>query len=91
MKNIKTVRYIVTGKVQGVWFRQSTKQKALEIGMSGNAINLTTGQVEVTATGDTYQHQQLIKYLNVGPILSNVISVEKTDMTLQLFDEFITG
>ena len=51
---LRTARlYRITGKVQGVWFRDSTRRQALELDISGYAINLDEGDVEVYAVGKT--------------------------------------
>jgi acylphosphatase len=47
MKKIRAFR--VEGRVQGVWFRESTRQQAERLGLSGHAINQPDGSVEVLA------------------------------------------
>ena len=42
-------RFIVHGKVQGVWFRASTRDVAVRLGLTGHARNLANGDVEVLA------------------------------------------
>ena len=88
---MKTVKYIVTGKVQGVWFRASTKQRADALGVTGSAINLPTGQVEVLATGDNEQHIQLKIFLDQGPELAEVDDVQASIVELKTFEGFVTG
>ena len=44
-------RFLVGGKVQGVFFRASTREQALRLGLSGRAVNLADGRVEVIACG----------------------------------------
>ena len=44
--------FLVSGKVQGVFFRASTRERALDLGLCGRAINLADGGVEVIAEGD---------------------------------------
>lgn len=88
---MKTIKYIITGKVQGVWYRDSTKKLALELGMVGSAINMASGQVEVIATGDSEQHQHLKQFLDIGPEAANVQSVDQQELELKSFEGFITG
>jgi len=88
---MKTIKYTVTGKVQGVWFRASTKRQAEAIGVTGSAINLPSGQVEVMATGSDDQHIQLKSFLDVGPELAEVESVQAEEIELTSFDAFTTG
>ena len=47
-----TARFLVAGKVQGVCFRASTRDVAVEHGLRGYAMNLPDGRVEVLATGE---------------------------------------
>ena len=51
----RTISIIITGKVQGVFFRQSAKEKALELGLSGEAKNLRDGNVHIVASGNGEQ------------------------------------
>ena len=51
MKTEKTVKILVKGKVQGVFFRANVRKKALELGLVGYAKNLENGDVEVVAQG----------------------------------------
>ena len=49
--SIRTFKAIVSGRVQGVFYRATAKQVAEELGISGYAKNLANGEVEVEATG----------------------------------------
>ena len=55
------VRFLVRGKVQGVWFRASTRAEALALGLRGHARNLADGGVEVVATGDAAAIERLAR------------------------------
>ncbi len=70
-----TRRYRVTGRVQGVFFRASTRAQALSLEMVGHAINLADGSVEVLATGTEMAHRQLHAWLQRGPEAAIVDSV----------------
>ena len=69
------VRCIVSGRVQGVWFRQSTWEKALELGVAGSAVNLPDGTVEVIACGPEAAVTALQEWLWQGPPLARVDGV----------------
>lgn len=69
------MRCIVSGRVQGVWFRDSTRQKAGELAISGHAINLPDGCVEVLACGESEKLEILKQWLYQGPELAEVTSV----------------
>lgn len=60
-------KYIVRGKVQGVWFRESTRRVAVKLGLSGRAINLPNGTVEVLASGEPEALAELENFLREGP------------------------
>lgn len=62
-----TRRYLVTGRVQGVFFRASTRGEALRLGITGFAKNLADGRVEVVATGAEQELDELGRWLRHGP------------------------
>ena len=66
----------VSGKVQGVFFRESTRQVATELQLSGGVRNLRDGRVEVQVAGDERSVQSLIKWLKTGPKLAKVSTIE---------------
>lgn len=68
-------RCLVSGRVQGVWFRSSTRQKALALGLSGYARNLPDGRVEVVMSGPQEQVDALCAWLVAGPPLARVEDV----------------
>lgn len=70
-----TQKAIVTGKVQGVFYRATTRQQALDLGLTGYAKNLPDGSVEVMACGLEAQVQSLMDWLWQGPERSQVDSV----------------
>lgn len=65
-------RFLVRGKVQGVWFRASTREVALRLGLRGYARNLADGRVEVLASGDALALESLASWLRQGPPLARV-------------------
>ena len=70
-------RWIVRGKVQGVWFRASTREQALALGLRGHARNLDDGCVEVVATGAAPALEALERCLRQGPPLARVEALER--------------
>ncbi len=70
-------RFLVGGKVQGVWFRASTREEALRLGLRGHARNLDDGRVEVLAIGDAAAIDALAEWLRHGPPLARVEQVER--------------
>lgn len=71
----KTRRYRVSGQVQGVSYRASTRSKALELGLSGWVRNCPDGSVELQATGSEQALQQLEDWLWQGPEHARVTAV----------------
>ncbi len=57
----------MTGIVQGVFYRYSTKRKADELGLAGTVRNLPDGSVEVVCEGDEKQIERLIEWCRQGP------------------------
>jgi acylphosphatase len=72
----KGVRLIIHGKVQGVFFRASTKDKARELRLTGFVRNREDGTVEVVAEGERDQLQKLVDWCREGPELSQVNNVQ---------------
>jgi len=68
----KCLRFRVRGKVQGVWFRESTRREAEVLGLSGYAANLDDGSVEVVAAGGDAELDKLAAWLRIGPPLARV-------------------
>lgn len=67
--------YTVKGRVQGVWFRDSTRREALQLGITGYAKNLPNGDVEVLAVGAEIALNSLCQWLHEGPPMAKVSSV----------------
>jgi acylphosphatase len=70
-------RFLVRGKVQGVWFRASTRDEALMLGLRGYASNLSNGDVEVLAVGDADAIDRLAVWLQQGPPMARVDAVQR--------------
>jgi acylphosphatase len=84
-------RFTVKGRVQGVFFRDSTRREALSLGLSGYAINLANGDVEVFACGEPGALAALQAWLVQGPPLSRVDTVSVEDAELKELAGFDTG
>jgi acylphosphatase len=69
-------RCIVSGRVQGVFFRASTQEQALALGICGHARNLPDGRVEVLACGEEQAVSALCAWLQTGPAQAQVIDVQ---------------
>ena len=74
MKYIRS-HLIIEGTVQGVWFRESTRREAVQLGISGWVKNLSDGTVEVLAEGLDEQVKELIFWCHQGPPYAEVFKV----------------
>lgn len=72
----KAMQCRVRGRVQGVFFRDSTRRLAASLGLRGHAVNLADGSVEVLAGGDAAALDVLRKWLEHGPEMARVDHVE---------------
>jgi acylphosphatase len=70
-------RFRVTGKVQGVYFRHSTRVEAERLAITGFARNLPDGSVEVAARGSAEAIEELHRWLHRGPRSARVDAVEE--------------
>ncbi len=84
-------RFVVSGKVQGVFFRASTRERALDLGLSGRATNLPDGRVEVIAEGDAAALDALEVWLHQGPPAARVESVVREAWSGPVNEGFVTG
>ena len=76
MTELASVRVIVYGYVQGVFFRDFTSRRARELDLTGYVRNLRDVEaVEVQAEGERKQLEKLIGYLEAGPPSARVIKV----------------
>lgn len=70
-------RFLVSGRVQGVFFRASTREQALRLGLHGHARNLDDGRVEVLAIGGDHAIEALARWIEDGPPAARVSGVER--------------
>jgi len=74
---IQRVRIRVWGRVQGVWFRESTRETAQALGLKGTVRNLATGDVEIIAEGPRYKLEALAQWARRGPSAARVDGIEE--------------
>ena len=83
--------FTVSGRVQGVFFRASTRDQAQRLALTGYAINLENGDVEVLACGNSDALSALETWLAHGPPLANVTKVVAVDRAPEHHERFVTG
>ena len=77
MGNIR-IRLIIEGRVQGVWFRDSTRREAVTLGVLGWVRNRPNGTVEVLAEGPEDNVKKLVFWCHHGPTVAKVQRVYET-------------
>jgi len=84
----KAMRATIRGKVQGVWFRKYTRDKALELGIKGFVKNQPDGTVYVEAEGDPDKLEKFKAWLYEGSPLSRVDEVEIEETEVKHYPTF---
>jgi len=91
MPNKVCMHCLVSGKVQGVWFRANTREKARQLGLTGWVKNLPEGRVEVLACGSQENIKQLYQWLHRGPALARVHEVSYEELPWQEHADFVVA
>lgn len=77
-------KVLVSGRVQGVFYRATAARRAKELGVAGYAKNLADGRVEVLACGEAAVVDAFIDWLWIGSTASSVTSVEAAEFSAEL-------
>jgi acylphosphatase len=72
-------RLRVTGRVQGVWFRESCREVAVRLGVAGSVRNRADGTVEVVVEGGSHEVEALVAWCRSGPPAAEVTGVEAAE------------
>lgn len=72
----KSIHILISGRVQGVFFRYSARQRAEELGLTGYARNLYDGRVEIMAEGEEPALRGLLAWAHHGPPGAYVAKIE---------------
>jgi acylphosphatase len=80
---MEAARFFVSGRVQGVGFRASTRREALALGLSGYARNLADGRVEAFAQGEHADIETFARWLQHGPSLARVEDVQRVPAAIE--------
>ncbi len=84
-------RFFIRGRVQGVFYRATVAQHARRLALTGHALNLPDGRVEVLACGEPRALEEFERQLWVGSSASKVTGVEVVAATGVAPDTFLTG
>ena len=85
---LQSISITVKGKVQGVFYRQTTKETASRLGITGEVKNLDNGDVHIIATGTAEQLEAFTAWCKKGPERAVVTNVMVEKIPLQSFDRF---
>jgi acylphosphatase len=77
--NLRRVHAIVHGQVQGVFFRDYTRSRALELGLHGWVRNLPDRTVEAVFEGEAEQVEAMLVWLRIGSPMSLVTGIDSSD------------
>lgn len=80
--------FLVSGQVQGVFFRATTEATARRLGLTGWVRNLRDGRVELVACGEEARLKELEQWLWQGPPRARVTQVEVKEAVAQSFSGF---
>ena len=87
---VKTIKIIIIGRVQNVFFRIFVKKYADKLGIKGFTENLPNGSIEVIAQGENDSLDKLIKQVKIGPDFAKVdkiiVSRETSNEIFQNFE-----
>jgi len=72
----KSIHAIIEGRVQGVWYRAWTAEKATALGLSGWVRNCTNGTVEAVFSGPEEAVDQMLLKAQKGPLLARVSNIK---------------
>ena len=89
MGALKHYNIKISGKVQGVFFRDSTKKKAQELGLSGFVRNEPDGSVYIEAEGDAALLEEFVAWCKHGPQLARVENIDIQEGDYVGFDAFV--
>lgn len=84
----QTISILISGKVQGVFFRKCAKEKAIALGITGTVCNLPDGKVKIIATGTEAQLTKLLDWCKVGPPRATVSTVKINELAVENFSGF---
>ena len=85
---MKCMHLIISGRVQGVFFRANVRNKANELGLKGYAKNIPDGNVEVVAEGNEEKIKELVDFIKKGPGVANVTGIQVKHKEPENFKNF---
>lgn len=91
MSAVRRIHAIISGRVQGVFYRASTMDEAIRLGLTGWVKNLADGSVELVAEGPSNSIDALISWCRKGPPHARVTNIEIDEQApTGEFERFLT-
>ena len=84
----RTVHVLVSGRVQGVWYRGSTEERARALGLRGWVRNLRDGRVEAVIRGAPEAVEDMLEWMRQGPPAARVEDLQVKDADETVGDDF---
>ena len=78
----------VSGRVQGVYYRAFTRERAIDLGVKGWVRNVPGGGVEAVLEGERKQVGELLKSMKSGPTGSLVLGMELSELQAKGYEDF---
>ncbi len=86
---MKTIHLVVSGRVQGVYFRAFTKKRALKLDITGFVSNQENGDVEIVAQAEQESLDSFINWCHEGPLMAKVENMDINELsTSEIFPNF---
>ncbi len=86
---MKHLEIRVRGRVQGVYFRQSTRREAHRLGLTGTVRNEPDGSVTIEAEGAEERLEEFVAWCRVGPSNASVESLDSAEGEVRGYDDFV--
>jgi len=74
---MKRYHILISGRVQGIFFRQFIAEKAYSLGIKGFVKNLSNGKVEAVFEGEEETLKEILKECKKGPPNADIIDIKK--------------
>ncbi len=87
----RAIRYLIAGRVQGVYYRDATATQAGQLRLNGSVRNLADGRVEFIAAGSDAAHRELAAWLWQGPPAARVDSVQVEEYREPVGEGFVVA
>ena len=80
-------RFLISGRVQGVFYRSSAQQRAGSLDLRGWVRNLADGRVECLVCGEPHELEEMEKWLEIGPKYAKVTNIKVITESLEKLPE----